>query len=256
MADGSGDWQPTMRSMNEVAQSGVAESLARVRERIALAAGRAGRDPAEVTLVAVSKTKPAEAVREALAAGQQVFGENRVQEALEKIELLGSRVGGQGEGPDWHLIGHLQTNKARFVPGHFSTLESLDSPKLARALQRQCAETATGLDVYLQLNLDEETTKSGVTKEDDVRALLECVLDCPNLRPLGLMTLPDPALDETGTRRSFARMREELAHLQQAFSPGADFKELSMGMSHDFEWAIEEGATLVRVGSAIFGARP
>jgi hypothetical protein len=227
----------------------IAENLAAVRERIAGAARRAGRSPEEVTLIAVSKTKPARAVLEAFRAGQEIFGENRVQEALAKMAET-------GPGPDWHLIGHLQTNKAKQVPGNFAAVHSVDSERVAAALSKHAEAAGHPLDVYLQLNLDREATKAGVTGEEPLRRLAEFTAASTRLVLKGLMAIPAPSLDEGETRRLYARIRDLLAALKAEFGLGESFRELSFGMSHDFEWAIEEGATLVRVGSAIFGARP
>ena len=230
----------------------IAENLAAVRDRIAAAAKAAGRDAGEITLIAVSKEKPAEVVVEALRAGQRVFGENRVQEALAKIETVAEEV----EQAEWHLIGHLQTNKARMIPGRFAAVHTLDSERLARALNRHAESAGVVLDVFIQLNLAREASKSGVREMGELGRLLECVLECGALRPRGLMTLPDPALDEAGTRAHFAQVRELNIKVGGEFGLGPNFNELSMGMSHDFLWAIAEGATMVRVGTAIFGARP
>lgn len=226
----------------------IAENLAAVRRRMAEAARRAGRPPESVTLIAVSKGQPAPAVREALAAGQRVFGENRVQEALAKIAAV-------GPGPEWHLIGHVQTNKARHVPGAFQMVHSVDSARLAQALERHVPPGAPPLRVLLQLNLHREPTKSGAQDWEALCALLEAVMRLPRLAAKGVMTIPDPALTESQTRAHFAAVRGMLERLQRQYAPGPGFRELSMGMSHDFEWAIEEGATLVRVGTAIFGPR-
>lgn len=226
----------------------IAENLAQVRERIATAAAQAGRPPGEVTLIAVSKTKPPQAVAEALAAGQRIFGENRVQEALEKMAHVPAEA-------EWHLIGHLQRNKSRLVPGSFSAMQSLDSERLAHALEGHAAAAGLALDVFIQLNLGREATKSGVETPAELDRLVETVLGCPNLRLKGLMTLPDPALSEAETRRHFAEVRELQEKLSAEFAPGPQFCELSMGMSHDYALAIAEGATMVRVGSAIFGER-
>ncbi len=238
----------------------IAENLERVRASVAEAAVAAGRSPEEITLIAVSKEKPAEAVTEALAAGQRVFGENRVQEALGKIEAVEREAEGGAAGKaagkiEWHLIGHLQTNKARMVPGRFSTVHSLESERLARTLDRHAESAGVVLDVFLQLNLAREASKSGVEDAAELGRLVECVLGCAALHPRGLMTLPDPALDEPATRRHFAQVRELQAKLRAEFGLGPGFDQLSMGMSHDFLWAIAEGATMVRVGTAIFGAR-
>jgi PLP dependent protein len=228
----------------------IAENLAAVRARIAEAERRAGRAPQSVRLLAVSKTKPAAAVLEAFRAGQCLFGENRVQEALAKMEET-------GPGPEWHLIGHLQSNKARSVPGRFAAVHSLDSERLATELQRHADAAGASLDVLIQLNWEREASKGGLTEEPALRRLVEHVRGhCPRLVLTGLMTIPPPELSEAETRASYARVRTLHGGLQAEFGLGAAFRELSMGMSHDFEWAIAEGATLVRVGTAIFGARP
>jgi PLP dependent protein len=228
----------------------IAENLAAVRERIAQAARRAGRAPEDVRLLAVSKTHPAAAVQGAWRAGQRLFGENRVQEALEKMERV-------GPGPEWHLIGHLQSNKARLVPGRFAAVHSLDSTRLASALQRHAEAAGVSLSVLIQLNWEHEASKSGVADEAALRRLVEHVrAACPRLVLAGLMTIPPAELGEAETRRVFASMRTLHAGLQAEFALGPAFRELSMGMSHDYEWAIAEGATLVRIGTAIFGARP
>lgn len=245
--------QPTPQdgtAARDAAPAAIAENLAAVRHRIAEAARRAGRPPEAVTLVAVSKTQPAQAVREALAAGQRDFGENRVQEGLAKMDEV-------GPGPRWHLIGHLQTNKARLVPGKFDTVQSVDSARVAEALNAGVRGGAhpQPLKVMLQLNLDREPTKSGAADWEELRALLDALRACARLLPVGLMTIPDPALGEAQTRAHFAQVRGLLERAQRELAPGPQFRELSMGMSHDFEWAIEEGATVVRVGTAIFGAR-
>jgi hypothetical protein len=235
----------------------IAENLAAVRHRMAEAARRAARPAEAVTLIAVSKTQPPEAVRQALAAGQRDFGENRVQEALAKMDAVGPGPGA-GSGPRWHLIGHLQTNKAKLIAGRFDTVHTVDSARVAEALNahpRAGAATPAPLKVLLQLNLTREPTKSGVADWDGLCRLLEAVRGCAGLLPVGLMTVPDPALSEAETRAHFAQVRGLLERLQRDLAPGPAFRELSMGMSHDFEWAIEEGATAVRVGTAIFGQR-
>jgi hypothetical protein len=226
----------------------IAENLAAVRSRMADAARRAGRPPDGVQLIAVSKTQPAAAVLEAIAAGQRRFGENRVQEALAKIAAV-------GPGPEWHLIGHLQSNKAKWVPGNFQVVHSVESERLAQALSAHVKPNGPALKVLLQLNLHREASKSGVEDGEGARRLLEAIRHMPGLEAAGLMTLPDPTLPEAATRAHFAEVRGMLERLRQECAPGPAFRELSMGMSHDFEWAIEEGATFVRVGTAIFGAR-
>jgi len=213
-----------------------------VRSRIEAACRRAGRDPSEIKLVAVTKTHPPEVIREAAAAGLTVFGENKVQEAESKIAQLGR------DGLEWHLIGHLQSNKARRAVQLFDVIQSLDSLELAERLERICSEEGrASLPVFVQVDLAGETTKSGVA-ETDLPNLIEFVLGCKYLRLQGLMILP-PFFDDAGsTRPYFSRLRA----IRDRLVPHGD---LSMGMSHDFEVAIEEGATIVRVGTAIFGER-
>ncbi|MDH4122152.1 MAG: YggS family pyridoxal phosphate-dependent enzyme [Deltaproteobacteria bacterium] len=237
----------------------IPHNLARVREDMAEAARRAGRPPHDITLVAVSKTHPAQAVLAAWQAGQRVFGENRVQEALEKQTALAGNV------PDleWHLVGHLQSNKARLVPGRFALLHSLDSAKLAQALNRQTENIppqnnpgipAKRLRVLLQVNTGGEDTKSGARSLEDLKALAAAAAECPGLDVRGLMTLPPPDLGEAPTRKLFAQVREACELIRGEFGL-TECRELSMGMSHDFAWAIQEGSTLIRVGTAIFGHR-
>ena len=240
-----------------LAEQTIAENLAGLKASIAEAAAAAGRAPQEVALIAVSKTKPAEAVAEALAAGQRVFGENRVQEALSKMDGVPPEA-------EWHLVGHLQTNKARQIPGRFALVHSLDSERLALALANAMetrpmedrAQDGAKLGVLIQLNLDGEATKSGVGDDAQLRRLVATVLGCAALDLRGLMTMPDPALDESETRRHFARVCGLQETLRAEFGLDPSFRELSMGMSHDYRWAIAEGATMVRIGTAIFGARP
>ena len=231
--------------------SGLRARVEEVRRRIESSAGRAGRDPREVTLVAVSKTHPAALVREAVAAGLSDFGENRVQEAEGKIEEL------KREAPPvrWHLIGHLQANKARRAVRLFDLIHSVDSPSLAERLERVCAEVGrTELDVLLQIDLAGEETKSGAV-EDELPALVESLKSCSRVRCRGLMLLPPFFEDAERARPYFRRLRALRDELSARGVFGDGDGKLSMGMSHDFEAAVEEGATLVRVGTAIFGER-
>ena len=220
-------------------------ALARVRERIASACARAGRDPATVRLVAVSKTVAADRVREALRAGQVHFGENRVQEALAKIPEVGS-------GAHWHLVGHLQRNKARQAVGAFELIHSIDSLDLAREVDRRAAAAGITQAVLVQVNLGEEPTKHGAG-EVEAAALCEGVRALTHLELRGLMSIPPPQEDPEASRPWFATLRalRDAAAARIAMA----LPELSMGMTDDFEVAIEEGATLVRVGRAIFGER-
>jgi pyridoxal phosphate enzyme (YggS family) len=225
------------------------ERIAGVRAQLSAAAHRSNRPVDEITLVAVSKTHPAEAVREAIAAGLDNFGENRVQEAESKIPDVGRTAA------RWHLIGHLQSNKARRAVELFDCIHSLDSPDLAQRLNRICNELGRQeLPVLIQVDLGQETTKTGV-EEQGVSELLAVIHDCPRLRLTGLMTLP-PFFDEAeSVRPYFRRLRELRDGLKAKGAFGDHPGELSMGMTHDFEIAIEEGATMVRVGTAIFGQR-
>jgi PLP dependent protein len=231
-------------------QNDIADNLSAVRQRIAAAAKHAGRDPAEVKLVAVSKTHPTATLQAAIAAGATVFGENKVQEGESKIVEIGRK------GIEWHLIGHLQSNKARRAVHLFDVVQSLDSLELAERLERICIEEGREvLSVFVQVDLAGEETKSGVA-ERDLPGLVAYLATCKRLRLNGLMLLP-PFLNEAeATRAYFKRLRtirDDLA-LKNAFANGGG--DLSMGMSHDFEIAIEEGSTVVRIGTAIFGERP
>jgi pyridoxal phosphate enzyme (YggS family) len=230
-------------------QTDLHANLAAVRGRIDTAASRVGRSADDVKLVAVSKTHPVDVLNDALAAGIHVFGENKVQEAESKIESIGR------EKAEWHLIGHLQSNKARRAVQLFDVIHSVDSLELATRLERICTEeNRESLPIFVQVDLAREETKSGV-EESDLPALVSYLRLCRRLRFEGLMLLPPYDDDAEATRPYIRRLREirdELAG-QNAFVGGRG--ELSMGMSHDFEIAIEEGATVVRVGTAIFGER-
>ncbi|WP_431024524.1 YggS family pyridoxal phosphate-dependent enzyme [Halomonas sp. H5] len=232
--------------MTEVALS---ESLAAANRRLAEALAKAGREPAAARLLAVSKTKPALMVREAYRLGQRDFGENYLQEALEKQVALADL-------PDivWHFIGPLQSNKSRAVAEHFAWLHSLDREKLARRLSEQRPTHLPPLNVCLQVNISDEATKAGVSL-DDLPALAAAVVALPGLSLRGLMAIPAPAQGGEAQREPYARLRQALEALRQRF-PEAPLDTLSMGMSDDLEAAVAEGATWVRLGTAIFGARP
>jgi PLP dependent protein len=237
--------------MPETAQScdEINERLTEVRRRIELAAQRSDRAPQEVTLIAVTKTHQPPVVRCAIEAGATDLGENRVQEADAKIRELGRRSA------RWHLIGHLQANKARRAVALFDVIHSVDSVSLARRLDRLCAEDGREeLPLLLQVDLAGEATKTGIP-EAELPALIEAVRACWHLRLVGLMTLPPFFEDAELVRPYFRRLRElrDLHAERGAF--GEARGELSMGMSQDFETAIEEGATMVRVGTSIFGER-
>jgi len=223
---------------------GIQERLAAVRRRIETAAARSGRPSSAVTLVAVSKTMSAAAIREAVSAGVKILGENRVQEAREKIEALPGAA-------EWHLIGHLQTNKAKLAVGLFDCIHSLDSVRLAQELGRHAEEAGRRLRCLVEVNVGEEAQKSGVDAAE-VRPLLEAARRLPQLSVQGLMTIPPFLPDPESARPFFRRLRDLRDRLE---SEGWTLPDLSMGMSHDCEVAIEEGATLVRIGTAIFGSR-
>lgn len=226
----------------------VQENVERVQERIQLACQRAGRPPEDVRLIAVSKTKPVEVIRQAYAAGLREFGENRVQEAAAKRKELAD-LGGV-----WHLIGHLQSNKAKQAVQLFDWIHSVDSLTLAEKIDRAAAALGRKLPVLIEVHLGEEASKFGV-EEDGLLQLAEKIGALPTLELRGLMTLP-PFFENPQDARPFFRHLRELAKRIEARNlPGVSMRELSMGMSHDFEIAIEEGATIVRVGTAIFGER-
>jgi pyridoxal phosphate enzyme (YggS family) len=213
------------------------DRLERIEGRIERAAARAGRNRREITLIGVTKIFPADAIREAYEAGLRDFGENYVQEFAGKLPELGELPGAR-----FHLIGHLQSNKARTAAELFDSIQTVDTPKLARRLN----EHASDLEVMLEVKLSEEAAKRGAA-EADLEALTEAVREHPHLRLAGLMTMPPWAEDPEAARPYFVRLRQLAERLRLPC--------LSMGMSHDFEVAIEEGATHVRVGTAIFGAR-
>lgn len=226
----------------------IAENVARVRERMEAAARRAGRDPRKTRLVAVSKTVDPDRIREALEAGVDSLGENYVQEAQKKIEELGHKAA-------WHFIGHLQTNKAKVAVRLFDWVHSVDSLRLAEELNRVAGQQKKVLPVLLQINLGRETTKFGALQDETFR-LLEQMRSLPWISVKGLMAMP-PFFDNPEESRPYFRALRELAEaVSRRKIAGVSMEELSMGMSNDFETAIEEGATLVRVGTAIFGARP
>lgn len=227
----------------------VEQNLADVRERIAKAAAQAGRDADEIKLIAVSKTHPAARIEDALAAGVTAIGENRVQEAEDKIAEVGR------EAAEWHLIGHLQSNKARKAVELFDVIESVDSVDLAKRLERICIEVGRSeLPVFIEVDLAGEATKAGIA-EDEVPDLVRMLRSCICLRLDGLMIVPPYFEDPEKTRPFFRRLREMRDSLLSEGAFGSGGGELSMGMSHDLEVAVEEGATVVRVGTDIFGER-
>jgi pyridoxal phosphate enzyme (YggS family) len=223
----------------------IPKALAEVRARMAEAAARSGRRLDDITLIAVSKTHPIDAVRAAADAGQQDFGENKVQEALEKID--------GGLPVRWHLIGHLQSNKAKKT-GVFDFVHSIDSPELLQRVDQAAAAAGRSLEVLVQVDLALEPTKHGAAIEQ-IPGIFRAAAGCRAARAVGLMLLPPLADNPEDARPWFARLRQVRDELAAAGVPAAHLRQVSMGMSHDFEVAIEEGATMIRVGTAIFGQR-
>jgi PLP dependent protein len=226
----------------------IATNLHAVCGRLEQAARAAGRDPADIRLVAISKTFPPDAVREAFAAGQVDFGENKVQEALQKIRAtaeLHSR---------WHLVGHLQSNKARKVVGPFAYVHSVDSRELLALLDKEAAAQGVAPKLLIQVDLAGEATKFGAP-EADLPAIFETAGRLQSAEVVGLMVLPPWSEDPETARPWFRRLREIRDGLARSGVPAGQLRELSMGMSHDFPVAVEEGATIVRIGTAIFGER-
>jgi pyridoxal phosphate enzyme (YggS family) len=228
--------------------SDIPKRLAAVRKKIADAADRAGRAPADVRLIAVSKTHPIDAVRAAADAGQLDFGENKVQEALHKIAQSAD------PGLRWHLIGHLQSNKAKKAAGAVHAIHAIDSVDLLQKVDLAAAAAGRTIDALVQVDLALEESKFGAP-EDEVPGIFAAAAGCTAVRLAGLMLLPPLAENPEDARPWFARLRSVRDRLRDAGVPAERLQELSMGMSHDFAVAIEEGATMVRVGTAIFGER-
>jgi PLP dependent protein len=229
----------------------VAENVAIVRERIRSAAMRAGRNVDDVTLMAVSKTVPSELIRAAYMAGTRVFGENRVQEFAEKVDALRDLSDAQ-----WHMIGHLQTNKAAKAAELFAAVDSIDSLRLAQKLNSAAQQSGKKLAVLVEINVGGEAAKNGVTPESqELEKILQAAQLLEHLEIRGLMTVPPPTEDPQEARPYFRRLPELQRQISDRALPSLSMNVLSMGMSHDFEIAIEEGSTCVRLGTAIFGER-
>jgi len=227
-------------------EGAVKDRVARVLERVARASARSGRSPGSIRLVAVSKTHPVERVGEAYQAGLRVFGENYIQEAEEKVRAF----------PDaeWHLIGKLQANKVKKAVSLFGWIQAVDSPRLLADISRRCVEAGKTLPVLIEVNLAGEGSKAGVPP-DALADLLSSAAGLPGVRVRGLMAVPPMTEDPEESRPYFVRLRELLGRYASLGGAAGEMTELSMGMSSDFEAAIEEGATVVRVGTAIFGSR-
>ncbi len=225
----------------------IAENLKTVQDRIASAAKRTGREPSSIKLVVVTKTIDAGRIREAVTAGANVLGENRVQEARDKIEQLGQIA-------SWHLIGALQANKAKYAVKLFDLIHSVDSLELAKEIDRQASKIGKVQNVLIEVNIAGEESKTGVAAKD-AAALVREAATLKNISVKGLMTMPPFSDNPEDSRPYFKKLRELAASIANVSVPGVSMKELSMGMSGDFEVAVEEGATMVRVGTAIFGKR-
>lgn len=229
----------------------IPENIAQVRKRIHIAASRAGRDPGTITLMAVSKTFPAAAIREAYAAGIRFFGENRVQEFATKADALRDL-----QEPQWHMIGHLQSNKAGKAAELFHAVDSVDSVKLAAKLNDAARSAGNTLVVLIEVNVGGEAAKTGVAPDSpEFEHLLAAASQLEHLEIRGLMTVPPFTDDPEAARPYFRKLRELRDQIASRTLPAIRMDTLSMGMSHDFEVAIEEGSTCVRVGTAIFGTR-
>ena len=228
--------------------SEVSENLKKVEEKIAAACARAGRDRSEVTLIAVSKTKPIEMIRDAMGEGIRVFGENKVQELVTKHDELAS------ENLDWHMIGHLQRNKVNKLPGRVKMIHSVDSLRLAEEIDRQYEKADIVADILIEVNMAGEETKFGLAPQD-VEPLLLKIANFNHICPRGLMTIAPFVEDPEENRKIFANLRKLLIDIQAKNYDNINMTELSMGMTGDYEVAIEEGATFVRVGTGIFGSR-
>ncbi|MCF6178041.1 MAG: YggS family pyridoxal phosphate-dependent enzyme [Geopsychrobacter sp.] len=225
----------------------ISENLGHITQQIEQACVKCKRDPQSVRLLAVSKKKPTNAISEAFDAGQTLFGESYVQEFTQKAEEISLPL-------EWHFIGGLQSNKVKYLRGKTALIHSVDRYSLAKEISHQWAKIGETAHILLQFNLGQEATKSGAD-ESEALSLAEKVCSLPNLRVCGLMTLPPYCADPEDVRPYFKRLRQLSEQLTAASLPNLVMEELSMGMSHDFAIAIEEGATLVRVGTAIFGAR-
>ena len=225
----------------------IRSSLEKIKGRIAAAAQRSGRDPSDILLLAISKTHPPETVALAAQAGQVHFGENRVQESLEKVPHLPGHL-------IWHLVGHLQSNKAKYCPDLFSWIHSIDSVSLGREVARRYREKGRTCRILIQVSVSGEAAKSGCDP-GQTGEILGALLEEEGIEPVGFMTMPPFDPDPETARPYFAALRGLRDDLVKKGFPGESLKELSMGMTGDFEVAVEEGATIVRIGTAIFGAR-
>jgi len=226
----------------------IQSNIKKINDDICAAAQRSGRDASKVTLIAVSKRKPHEMIQQAIDGGHRDFGENYIQEAMEKIDLLGR------ESAIWHFIGHLQSNKAKFAVKYFDLIHTVDTVKLAKEINRQAQKIGKTQKILLQVNIARETTKSGA-EENEIMDIAKQVCQFDNLHVSGLMCMPPFFDDPEDARIYFKELNQISKNIETLNLPHTAMTHLSMGMSNDFTVAVEEGATLVRVGTAIFGAR-
>ncbi len=232
-----------------MSKGSIKDNLDFVRQHLIQVATEAGRPPEEIQLIAVSKTKPAAMINEAILANHTAFGENMVQEAINKMSALNNI-----DNIEWHMIGHLQKNKVKFCPGNFQWIHSIDSIELAKKLEERCALKQQNINVLIQVNLSQEKSKFGIQQLVELIQLAETLYAGRWIKLRGLMTIPEPDLGENYTRKIFEKLRMWRDQLQKELC-APEINELSMGMTADFKWAIQEGATMIRLGSAIFGPR-
>ena len=232
-----------------MSKASIKDNLAVVRQQLSQAVTEAGRSTEEIQLIAVSKTKPAAMINEAVLANHTAFGENMVQEAINKMSALNNT-----DNIEWHMIGHLQKNKVKFCPGTFQWIHSINSIELAKKLEERCAIKQQNINVLIQVNLSQEKSKYGIQKFDELFQLAETLHAGYWIKLRGLMTIPEQDLGEVSTRKIFEKLRMWRDQLQKELC-APEINELSMGMTADFQWAIQEGATMIRLGTAIFGPR-
>jgi pyridoxal phosphate enzyme (YggS family) len=225
----------------------IKDNLNDIKDRIAVAAIKSGRQPEEITLVTVTKTLPIDVINAAITFGITDIGENKVQEVMDKYDHILNE-------PKWHLIGHLQTNKVKYIADKVSLIHSVDSLRLAEEISRRCEKLETVMDILIQINVADESTKFGIQR-DEVFELVEQVSLLTNVRIKGLMTIAPNIEDEQELRKYFAEMKDIFETLKKTMYNRVDMTYLSMGMTNDYEIAIEEGANMVRIGTGIFGAR-
>ena len=248
LADRILKWYNRFKKKRKCLYTMVKENLASVEERVFNACKRAGRKREDVLLIAVSKTKPVEMIREVMETGVKDFGENKVQEMCSKIEEIKEPL-------NWHLIGHLQRNKVKYIVDKACLIHSVDSLRLAREIQKEAVKKGVDVNVLIEINIGEEESKAGIHLQETESLIREIATTCPNVKIKGLMTIAPFVEDANDNREYFKQMEKTRQYIASLNIPNVEMKELSMGMTGDFEVAIEEGATMVRVGTAIFGDR-